>query len=634
MRFCAAQDARHCLSPAGFLGCKPFVVAADIDGEAMSDLVSTSGPFPKERRSGSAGILITVLGLAAVLAIKLLSIKTGVFDAMSTDDAMRLVEVRNLINGQGWFDLWQYRLDSPGVLMHWSRVIDLPLTVSILLLKPLIGMHDAESVTLFLWPLLLFAVALALVVAIARQMSDGAVTSQIGAAVLAVLAEPALVHFRPSAIDHHNAQIDLLLALILFTLQIERSAIKAALAGLAASLSLAIGIEMLPAIAAISVAVVGLFIWRGAPVARQVAAFAMALAASSLVLALALLPLPALASPVCDSLGGPLLLLTIGGGVGLSLMVGIDRYRSALWLRLVTATGSVVALIGAFISLFAGCLASPYAQLDPLVMSLWLDKVQETISLATMLRLGPEEVLGFYAFPLITLGIAAAALIRSNPLDRFRWVLGIVTLAALIGVSVWQMRGTGGAAMVAAPMFAAGAVVFWPSLAIGSNLVLLAFVVSPAAFATLGPPTKPLIDLIFKPQITVFKPDTLTCQSVSDVASMRQLPKGRVMAPIDLGPAILAETNHDIFAAPYHRNNDGNLAMLKLMLAPPPVAHQMLSDRHVDYVVICRTAPNRNIIERAPDGLEAKLARGETPEFLEPIDLGPAAKISAWRLRK
>jgi hypothetical protein len=106
------------------------------------------------------------------------------------------------------------------------------------------------------------------------------------------------------------------------------------------------------------------------------------------------------------------------------------------------------------------------------------------------------------------------------------------------------------------------------------------------------------------------------------------------MAPIDLGPAILEETDHYVFAAPYHRNNDGNLAMLKLMLASPPVARQMLSDRKVDYVVICRTAPDRSILVRAPDGLEAKLARGETPEFLEPIDLGPAAKISAWRPRK
>jgi hypothetical protein len=334
--------------PLFFWAARRLFVAADGDGKAMSDFVSTSYSFPKKWRSGNVGVLIAALGLAAVLAIKLLWIKTGLFDAMSTDDAMRLVEVRDLINGQGWFDLWQYRLDPPGVLMHWSRVIDLPLTVSILLLKPLIGLHDAEAVTLFLW----------------------------------------------------------------------------------------------------------------------------------------------------------------------------------------------------------------------------------------------------------------------------------------------EMRGTGGASMVAAPIFAAAAVIVWPSLAIGRSLVLLAFVVSPTTFLALRPLAKPLTDLIFKPELTVFEPASSRCLSVSDAASMRQLPKGRVMAPIDLGPAILAETNHDVFAAPYHRNNDGNLAMFKLMLAPPPIARQMLSDRHVDYVVICRTAPNRDIIERAPDGLEARLARGETPEFLEPIDLGQAAKISAWRPRK
>lgn len=42
--------------------------------------------------------------------------------------------------------------------------------------------------------------------------------------------------------------------------------------------------------------------------------------------------------------------------------------------------------------------------------------------------------------------------------------------------------------------------------------------------------------------------------------------------------------------------------------------------------------PNQNVIERAPDGLEPLLALGEVPNFLESIDLGSAAKISAWRL--
>jgi hypothetical protein len=508
------------------------------------------------------------------------------------------------------------------------------LAALILLLRPLIGTHGAETVTLFLWPLLLFAAALVLVAAIARQLSNGVTNSQIAAAVLAVLSAPALIHFRPGAIDHHNAQIGLLLALVLLTSQVDQSAVKAALGGLMASLSLAIGIEMLPAIAAISLAVFGLFIWRGASVSRQIGAFGAALAASSLLLASALVPLPSLALPVCDAFGGPILLLAVGGGISLMIMAGIDRYRSTLRLRLATGTVSAIALVGAFLSLFAGCLASPYAQLDPLVVSLWVDKVTESMSLATMLQLAPQKVLGYYGFPLLTMGLAAAALIRSNPLRRFRWILGMMTLAALIGLSVWEMRGGAAASMVAAPMFAASLAILWPTLAPGRNLFLLALAASPASFAALGLSAKPLIDFIFKPQMTIAERDASTCQSVSDVDSLTQLPKGRVMAPIDLGPAILAETDHDVFAAPYHRNNDGNVTMLKLMLAPSPAARQILSDRRVDYVVICSAAPDQDIVNLAPDGLAARLGRGETPDFLEPLDFDLTHKISVWRVRR
>jgi hypothetical protein len=601
----------------------------------MSDLSPTSGQAAlNEQLGANPNVLMPVLFLAATVAIALPAINGGVFNNMSTDDAMRLVQVRDLIGGQGWFDLFQHRLDPPGASMHWSRVVDVPLAALILLLGPLIGTHGAETVTLFLWPLLLFAAALVLVAAIARQMSSGVTNSRITAVVLAVLSAPALIHFRPGAIDHHNAQIGLLLALVLLTSQIEQSAVKAALGGLVASLSLAIGIEMLPAIAAISLAVFGLFIWRGASVSRQIGAFGTALAASSLLLASALLPLPSLALPVCDAFGGPVLLLVAGGGISLMIMVGIDRQHSTLRLRLATGAASAIALVSAFLSLFAGCIASPYAQLDPLVTSFWVDKVTESMSLATMLQLAPQKVLGFYGFPLVTMGFASAALIKSNPPGRFRWILGIMTLAALAGLSVWEMRGAAAASMVAAPIFAASLAILWPTLSAGRNLVLLALAVSPASFATLGLSAKPLIDLIFKPQMTIAEPDASTCQSVSDVASMTQLPKGRVMAPIDLGPAILVDTDHAVFAAPYHRNNDGNVAMLKLMLATVPTARQILSDRRVDYVVTCSAAPEQDFVKLAPDGLAARLGRGETPDFLEPLDLDPTHKISVWRVRR
>jgi hypothetical protein len=162
----------------------------------------------------------------------------------------------------------------------------------------------------------------------------------------------------------------------------------------------------------------------------------------------------------------------------------------------------------------------------------------------------------------------------------------------------------------------------------------LALALSPASFAALGLSAKPVIDLIFKPQMTIAERGASTCRTVSDVASMTQLPKGRVMAPIDLGPLILADTDHAVFAGPYHRNNDGNLAMIKLMLAPVPTARQILSDRRVDYVVICSTAPEQDLVEFAADGLAARLGRGETPDFLERLDLDPTHKISVWRVRR
>jgi hypothetical protein len=196
------------------------------------------------------------------------------------------------------------------------------------------------------------------------------------------------------------------------------------------------------------------------------------------------------------------------------------------------------------------------------------------------------------------------------------------------------MRAAAAASMVAAPIFAASLVILWPTLAPGRSLVLLALAVSPASFAALGLSAKPLIDLVFKPQMTIAERDASTCQTVSDVASMTRLPKGRVMAPIDLGPMILVDTDHAVFAAPYHRNNDGIVAMLKLMLAPGPAARQILSDRRVDYVVTCSAAPEQDLVNLAPDGLAARLGRGETPDFLEPLDLDPAHKISVWRVRR
>jgi hypothetical protein len=53
------------------------------------------------------------------------------------DDAMRLIQVRDWLAGQSWFDVTQYRLNPPaGGPMHWSRLVDLPIAAVILIARP------------------------------------------------------------------------------------------------------------------------------------------------------------------------------------------------------------------------------------------------------------------------------------------------------------------------------------------------------------------------------------------------------------------------------------------------------------------------------------------------------------------
>ena len=72
------------------------------------------------------------------------------------DDVMCLVQVRDLMAGQGWFDLTQYRLGlDGGMLMHWSRLIDVPIADLIGFFSPFMQPQPAEAAVLFAWPLLL-----------------------------------------------------------------------------------------------------------------------------------------------------------------------------------------------------------------------------------------------------------------------------------------------------------------------------------------------------------------------------------------------------------------------------------------------------------------------------------------------
>src|SRR5581483_4863516 len=61
-----------------------------------------------------------------------------------TDDAMRLVQARDFLNGQGWYDTTQHRMNAPfGLPMHWSRLVDAGIASVYLLFR--LGLDPAAA---------------------------------------------------------------------------------------------------------------------------------------------------------------------------------------------------------------------------------------------------------------------------------------------------------------------------------------------------------------------------------------------------------------------------------------------------------------------------------------------------------
>ena len=86
------------------------------------------------------------------------------------DDIMRLLSVRGWLAGQGWFDMYQYRMMPPnGVDMHWSRYIDVAIAGLLGLFSLALPAPQAENIALVAWPTLLFGLLVALTAITARR---------------------------------------------------------------------------------------------------------------------------------------------------------------------------------------------------------------------------------------------------------------------------------------------------------------------------------------------------------------------------------------------------------------------------------------------------------------------------------
>src|SRR5436190_10024226 len=319
-----------------------------------------------------------LLGLAWLIAAAQLWAENWASLAVTlpdADDAMRLVQVRSFLAGQGWFDLHEARLGlAAGYDSHWSRLIDAGLAGLFLLFKPIAGEALAERLMTALWPVLWLVPAIAGVAAIAWRLAGR--EAAIVVLLLAIFNIPGLQQFRPGRIDHHNAHITLSVLIVAATVWSDRKRWTAGAAGALTGLAVAIGFESLPFVVLCGGALALRFVLdRNA--APALGAYAMALVVSAWLAFFASVGPEHWSASLCDAIAINSTLALVAGGVGLGAAATFAAQRP---LGRGAAIGiAAVAVLALFVWFDPRCLAGPYALVDPAIRPIWLDDVAETL---------------------------------------------------------------------------------------------------------------------------------------------------------------------------------------------------------------------------------------------------------------
>lgn len=554
---------------------------------------------------------------------------------LSPDSAMRLVEVRDLLGGQSWFDTAQHRMNTPyGLPMHWSHLIDAGIGGLIVLFRVFTDAATAETWALYAWPLLPLLFVLTAIARIGTILCG-----RVGgwfALALAATCFAAAGPFQPGDIDHHNVQLALTLWFVAGLSEFERARWAAPVAALCACLSLAVGLETLPYIVAGVVALLVRWVIAGPTIAPAIRRFGVTLGAGSAVILFGAVADAYRFAAACDTFSGLYGVLGIAGGAGMFAMTApIMAAPPARRILVVTVLALVVSVL--MVAINPRCTHGPYAEIDPRIVPIWLAHITEARTPFYFLDRAPAFFVSGYVYAVFAAAASMAAIFLVA--NESRRAAEIVALFAVLATSVtsWQVRALPFALLLAMPGLAAFAIAGVRRLRLPPRTAaivgaLALFVASdallPAAAAgAMGTP--PSARAYGESQRAWQK----ACLTSAGVAPLSALPAGRVLATIDMGPAILVYTRHSVVGGAYHRNSAGILDTYAAMTGPPQRARDIVRSRGVDYIAVCPGNPDiaRYRRDGGEQSLIARLMDGDSVAWLTPLPQGDS-EVKLWRV--
>jgi hypothetical protein len=583
--------------------------------------------------------LVGAIWLLAGLAILFVSRDAiAAWKVGDPDDQMRMVQVRDWLAGQSWWDITQYRMNAPdGGDMHWSRLVDVPLGAVLTILTPFLGQSLAEQTTAAIVPLFTMGVIMALYAAAARRIF-GPVVALVATGLLVTII-PFTAQVIPMRIDHHGWQLACFAAALWALFDRKAWLGSAVVLGLACAFWIEISVEGLP-FAALLLGLSALA-WVFPPLAPHPDGrrlhFPIAITSAALGTAGFFGITESWTSPnFCDALSPVhIAALSAMAVVILAAVVLEKKWRifDSVYFRLVAGVVAASSGVAALLLIAPQCAGDAFAGLDPLVREYWFSRVPEGLPLwAVQLDFAIQQ----YAYMLAG-GVAFAFLGLWNrqlaATDKIR--IAFLFFGAVV-IGAWVSRTAVYAMMLANILLAAMLIHLFAAAERQTNLVLrmaLRIIAILLAMPNLSAQfvlnqvnaAEAKADPVAERFNINFEKQALLCQKSASAAALNRLPPSVIMAGLDTNPAILQFTKHRVVASGHHRNQAAMADVIRTFVGSEVDAAQIIGARSIGYLVTCDGSFELGLYQRsAPKGFLAQLRKGNVPSWLrQQPNIGP-----------
>ncbi|WP_120632042.1 hypothetical protein [Ruegeria sp. EL01] len=575
---------------------------------------------------------------AALLVLVGLMILGG--HTQGPDDIMRWVAVVDLQNGQGWFDPYQHRLGpDEGTLMHWSRLVDVPITAIYWVSNAFLPAETALTLTALIWPSVLAGLTLW-----AFAVTGGVLGNRAGAISALVMGVFALQNsgkFDQFSFDHHGLQVLLFVSAAMFFV-LRKDRLHAGLwIGFCIALSVSIGAESLLQLGIIGVFVAVDWLLSGPAARRRTIEFSIAIVLTLLMAVFVTTSRDSFYYPGCDALT-----LSVALPVGLAAagllpaaIFASDRSIRVRTVCVLVLGGTVVAAVQTFAP---HCLDNPIHNMPPDVREFWLSQITEAQNVTLVIQRHAGETIALICIAVFS--ILAAMFFAYRTEAKIEYLLFLFLMVASFGLFLLQSRMMTFLTMSLVAVQAQVLRVMYQKYRVenqrifGVLMILFVALVAPNTGASIEKRYKALTaPKSEKAAETTPEPRHLiSCNAKHSFEPLLSLEPGMVVIGFDYASYLLRHTNHSALAGNYHRNEAGLLAQIDLFRSNVSDISPRLAELGVDYIAICKFNPRSDYWSSVSDGigLPAALISGELPEFLEEIEGDEDAAFHIYRVKK